>query len=49
MRLAQVNLDGTGVSPMGIASLLSFISSIRASNTRSVPADEVSDEEWEAQ
>ncbi|XP_010742474.3 uncharacterized protein si:ch73-173p19.1 [Larimichthys crocea] len=51
MHLAQVNLDGTGVSLMGIANLLSFtnISSIRASNTRSVPPDEVSDEEWEAQ
>ncbi|XP_039983584.1 uncharacterized protein si:ch73-173p19.1 [Xiphias gladius] len=51
VRLAQVNLDGTGVSLMGIASLLSFtnISSIRASNTRAVPPDEVSDEEWEAQ
>ncbi|GLD69141.1 uncharacterized protein AKAME5_002045400 [Lates japonicus] len=51
MRLAQVNLDGTGVSLMGIANLLSFtnISSIRASNTRAIPPDEVSDEEWEAQ
>ncbi|XP_070709452.1 uncharacterized protein [Pempheris klunzingeri] len=51
MRLAQVNLDGTGVSLMGIASLLSFtnISSIRASNTRTIPPDDVSDEEWEAQ
>lgn len=51
MHLAQVNLDGTGVSLMGIANLLSFtnISSIRASNTRTVPPDEVSDEEWEAQ
>ncbi|KAI3355383.1 hypothetical protein L3Q82_018218 [Scortum barcoo] len=51
MHLAQVNLDGTGVSLMGIANLLSFtnISSIRASNTRSIPHDEVSDEEWEAQ
>ncbi|XP_034718110.1 uncharacterized protein si:ch73-173p19.1 [Etheostoma cragini] len=51
MHLAQVNLDGTGVSPMGIASLLSLtnISSIRASNTRSIPPDQVSDEEWEAQ
>uniref|UniRef100_A0A3Q1H5Y9 Uncharacterized protein n=1 Tax=Anabas testudineus TaxID=64144 RepID=A0A3Q1H5Y9_ANATE len=50
MRLAQVNLDGTGVSLMGIASLLSLtnISSIRASNTRAIPPDEVSDEEWEA-
>ncbi|XP_069552456.1 uncharacterized protein [Brachyistius frenatus] len=51
MHLAQVNLDGTGVSLMGIASLLSFtnISSIRASNTRTVAPDDVSDEEWEAQ
>lgn len=51
MRLAQVNLDGTGVSLMGIASLLSLtnISSIRASNTRTIPSDDVSDEEWEAQ
>uniref|UniRef100_A0A3Q0SV66 Si:ch73-173p19.1 n=1 Tax=Amphilophus citrinellus TaxID=61819 RepID=A0A3Q0SV66_AMPCI len=42
MRLAQVNLDGTGVSLMGIASLLSFtnISSIRASNTRTIPPDD---------
>uniref|UniRef100_A0A3B5AFR2 Uncharacterized LOC103363515 n=1 Tax=Stegastes partitus TaxID=144197 RepID=A0A3B5AFR2_9TELE len=50
MHLAQVNLDGTGVSLMGIASLLSFtnISSIRASNTRIISVDEVSDEEWEA-
>ncbi|XP_017262114.1 uncharacterized protein si:ch73-173p19.1 [Kryptolebias marmoratus] len=51
MRLAQVNLDGTGVSLMGIANLLSetSISSIRASNTRTIPLDEVSDEEWAAQ
>ncbi|KAM6900148.1 uncharacterized protein FYW49_016694 [Xenentodon cancila] len=51
MHLAQVNLDGTGVSLMGIASLLSStnISSIRASNTQTIPLDEVSDEEWEAQ
>ncbi|XP_044031816.1 uncharacterized protein si:ch73-173p19.1 [Siniperca chuatsi] len=51
MHLAQVNLDGTGVSLMGIASLLSFtnISSIRASNTRTISPDDVSDEEWEAQ
>ncbi|KAM9712730.1 uncharacterized protein ACNS7B_023178 [Menidia menidia] len=47
MHLAQVNLDGTGVTLMGIASLLSAtnISSIRASNIRSIPPDEVSDEE----
>uniref|UniRef100_A0A673CF51 Uncharacterized LOC115410964 n=1 Tax=Sphaeramia orbicularis TaxID=375764 RepID=A0A673CF51_9TELE len=50
MHLAQVNLDGTGVSLLGIANLLSLtnISSIRASNTRTIPPDEVSDEEWEA-
>ncbi|XP_028288759.1 uncharacterized protein LOC114453194 [Parambassis ranga] len=50
MHLAQVNLDGTGVSLMGIANLLSStnISSIRASNTRAIPPDQVSDEEWEA-
>lgn len=51
MHLAQVNLDGTGVSLMGIANLLSHtnISSIRASNTHTIPHDEVSDEEWEVQ
>ncbi|CAJ1082552.1 uncharacterized protein si:ch73-173p19.1 [Xyrichtys novacula] len=51
MHLAQVNLDGTGVSLVGIANLLSFtnISSIRASNTRNISPDDVSDEEWEAQ
>ncbi|KAL4001203.1 hypothetical protein ACER0C_006502 [Sarotherodon galilaeus] len=51
MRLAQVNLDGTGVSLMGIASLLSCtnINSIRASNTRTLSPDDVSDEEFEAQ
>ncbi|KAM3593406.1 uncharacterized protein V6R79_012311 [Siganus canaliculatus] len=51
MRLAQVNLDGTGVSLIGIANLLSLtnISSIRASNIRIIRPDEVSDEEWEAQ
>ncbi|MEQ2239730.1 hypothetical protein ILYODFUR_007429 [Ilyodon furcidens] len=45
MRLAQVNLDGTGVSLTGIANLLSLsnIGSIRASNTRTIPLDDVSD------
>ncbi|KAM9775260.1 uncharacterized protein si:ch73-173p19.1 [Syngnathus typhle] len=49
MRLTQVNLDGTGVSLTGIAALLAstHISSIRASNTRAVPIDDVSDDEWE--
>lgn len=48
MHLAQVNLDGTGVTLLGIANLLSLtnISSIRASNTRAIPPDEVSDEEF---
>lgn len=50
MHLAQVNLDGTGVTLMGIANLLSLtnISSIRASNTRVIPTDEVSDEEFQS-
>lgn len=50
MRLAQVNLDGTGVSLTGIASLLTptNISSVRASNTRVIPLDDVSDEEWDS-
>ncbi|MEQ2194670.1 hypothetical protein XENOCAPTIV_001221 [Xenoophorus captivus] len=41
----QVNLDGTGVSLTGIANLLSLsnIGSIRASNTRTIPLDDVSD------
>lgn len=45
MHLAHLNLDGTGVSLIGIANLLTFtnISSIRASNTRTIPSDEVSD------
>ncbi|KAM4606665.1 uncharacterized protein ACJ7VT_016834 [Polymixia lowei] len=51
MHLAQVNLDGTAVTLAGIASLISLthISSIRASNTRSIPPDEVSDDDGEAQ
>uniref|UniRef100_A0A3B4AJ77 UBX domain-containing protein n=1 Tax=Periophthalmus magnuspinnatus TaxID=409849 RepID=A0A3B4AJ77_9GOBI len=44
MNLAQVNLDGTGVTLSGIANLLSLtnINCIRASNTRVIPPDEVS-------
>ncbi|XP_058486395.1 uncharacterized protein si:ch73-173p19.1 [Solea solea] len=51
MHLARVNLDFTGVSLIGIANLLSFsnISNIQACHTRTIPPDEVSDEEWEAQ
>ncbi|XP_019748664.1 uncharacterized protein LOC109529696 [Hippocampus comes] len=50
MRLTQVNLDGTGVSLAGVAGLLAcaHISSIRASNTRVVPIDDVSDDDGEA-
>ncbi|CAL9698167.1 unnamed protein product [Knipowitschia caucasica] len=49
LRLAQVNLDGTGVTLLGIANLLSLtnIINVRASNTRVIPRDEVSDEELE--
>ncbi|KAF7667984.1 hypothetical protein LDENG_00037520 [Lucifuga dentata] len=49
MHLAQVNLDCTGVTLLGIANLLYFanISSIRASHTHTIPLDEVSDEELE--
>lgn len=51
MHLTQVNLDGTGVSLLGIVNLLSLtnISSIRASNTRTIPLDDVSDEDFEAE
>lgn len=51
MRLAHVNLDGTGVTLAGITSLFAgtSINSVRASNTRTVPIDEVSDEEFETQ
>ncbi|XP_035980940.1 uncharacterized protein LOC118556204 [Fundulus heteroclitus] len=47
MRLSQVNLDGTGVTLVGIASLLSLtnIGSVRATNTRAIPLDDVSDED----
>ncbi|CAL8313610.1 unnamed protein product [Merluccius merluccius] len=47
VHLAQVNLDGTGVTLTGIADLLTLtnISSVRASNTRSVAPDDVSDDD----
>ncbi|XP_056155397.1 uncharacterized protein si:ch73-173p19.1 isoform X2 [Lampris incognitus] len=50
MHLSQVNLEGTGVTLAGIASLFSStsISSIRASNTRAILPDEVSDDDEEA-
>ncbi|XP_066572316.1 uncharacterized protein LOC136762205 [Amia ocellicauda] len=48
MRLSQVNLDGTGVTLTGIANLLSScpnIASIRASHTRALLPDQVSDDD----
>ncbi|CAL8401468.1 unnamed protein product [Gadus morhua 'NCC'] len=44
MHLAQVNLDGTGVTMSGIQSLKN-ISSVRASNTRAIAPDDVSDDD----
>ncbi|KAM9839815.1 uncharacterized protein ACBR49_016806 [Aulostomus maculatus] len=51
MHLSQVNLDGTGVSLMGITSLLTYtnIRGIRAINIRTIPLDEVSDKEFDDQ
>ncbi|KAJ8418697.1 hypothetical protein AAFF_G00001960 [Aldrovandia affinis] len=48
MHLSQVNLDGTGVTLSGIANLISscpHITSIRASHTRAIPPDQVSDDD----
>uniref|UniRef100_A0A3B4D6K3 UBX domain-containing protein n=1 Tax=Pygocentrus nattereri TaxID=42514 RepID=A0A3B4D6K3_PYGNA len=48
MRLNQVNLDGTGVTVDGVANLISAcpqLTSVRASNTRSIPPDQQSDDE----
>ncbi|CAL8293772.1 unnamed protein product [Lota lota] len=44
MHLAQVNLDGTGVTMTGILSLKNM-SSVRASNTRAIAPDDVSDDD----
>lgn len=51
MHLTHLNLDGTGVSLAGITSLLglSNICCVRATNTRVIPLDDVSDLEWEAE
>lgn len=52
MHLSQVNLEGSGVTLSGIASLVSFcphITSIRASHTRAIPPDQVSDDDGDAQ
>ncbi|KAL1006892.1 hypothetical protein UPYG_G00078570 [Umbra pygmaea] len=48
MRLNQVNLDGSGVTASGVANLIAScpnISSIRASHTRVIPPDQVSDDD----
>ncbi|KAL7840896.1 hypothetical protein AOLI_G00262190 [Acnodon oligacanthus] len=48
MRLNQVNLDGTGVTVEGVANLISAcpqLTSVRASNTRSIPPDQQSDDD----
>lgn len=47
MHLTHLNLDGTGVSLAGITSLLglSNICCVRATNTRAIPLDDVSDPE----
>lgn len=47
MCLTQVNLDGSGVTLSGIANLIAscpHITSIRASNPRAIPPDQVSDD-----
>lgn len=47
MNLTHLNLDGTGVSLAGLTSLLglSNICCVRATNTRTIPLDDVSDPE----
>ncbi|XP_038828760.1 uncharacterized protein LOC120027798 isoform X3 [Salvelinus namaycush] len=48
MRLSQVNLEGSGVTPSGISNLIAscpHITSIRASHTRAIPPDQVSDDD----
>ncbi|KAK3541212.1 hypothetical protein QTP86_016815 [Hemibagrus guttatus] len=48
MKLSQVNLDGTGVTAGGVANLISaspHLISIRANNTRPVPAEQQSDDD----
>uniref|UniRef100_A0A8C8GW50 Uncharacterized protein n=1 Tax=Oncorhynchus tshawytscha TaxID=74940 RepID=A0A8C8GW50_ONCTS len=48
MHLSQVNLEGSGVTPSGISNLIAscpHITSIRASHTRAIPPDQVSDDD----
>ncbi|XP_028826426.1 uncharacterized protein LOC114784840 [Denticeps clupeoides] len=51
IRLSQINLDGSGVTLMGVASLISScpcLTSVRASHTRAIPPDQVSDDDCDA-
>ncbi|XP_051538320.1 uncharacterized protein si:ch73-173p19.1 [Myxocyprinus asiaticus] len=48
MQLSQVNLDGTGVTLVGIANLISacaHLTSVRASHTRTIPPEQQSDDD----
>ncbi|XP_051543477.1 uncharacterized protein LOC127434637 isoform X2 [Myxocyprinus asiaticus] len=48
MQLSQVNLDGTGVTLVGIANLISacpHLTSVRASHTRAIPPEQQSDDD----
>ncbi len=48
MQLSQVNLDGTGVTLVGIANLISacpHLTSVRASQTHGIPPDQQSDDD----
>uniref|UniRef100_A0A672RPY8 Uncharacterized LOC107599662 n=1 Tax=Sinocyclocheilus grahami TaxID=75366 RepID=A0A672RPY8_SINGR len=48
MQLSQVNLDGTGVTLVGIANLISacpHLTSVRASQTRAIPPEQQSDDD----
>ncbi|KAM8881523.1 uncharacterized protein ACB058_001684 isoform 1-T1 [Synchiropus picturatus] len=51
MHLAYVSLDSTGITLSGITSLMGCtnLCNVRASVTRVIPREQVSDEEWEEQ
>ncbi|XP_063062726.1 uncharacterized protein si:ch73-173p19.1 isoform X2 [Engraulis encrasicolus] len=47
-KLSQINLDGSGVTLVGVANLISccpLLTSVRASHIRSIPPDQLSDDE----
>ncbi|XP_031440137.1 uncharacterized protein si:ch73-173p19.1 isoform X2 [Clupea harengus] len=47
-QLSQINLDSSGVSLVGVANLISscpLLTSVRASHTRAIPPDQVSDDD----